>query len=44
MAESGEPTGMGPDVSDRGRQIVRYRETDEAVIIQRAVAAGIDIL
>ena len=35
---------MGTDVSDRVREIARYRETEESTIIQRAVEAGIDTL
>ena len=35
---------MGTDVSDRVREIARYRETEESSIIQRAVEAGIDTL
>lgn len=35
---------MGTDVSDRVREIARYRETEEAAIIQRALEAGIETL
>lgn len=44
MSQSVESTGMGTDISDRVREIARYRDTEEAAIIQRAVEAGIDIL
>lgn len=35
---------MGTDVSDRVREIARYRNAEEAAIIQRAVEAGVETL
>ena len=35
---------MGTDLSDRVREIARYRDTEEAAIIQRAAEAGIETL
>lgn len=35
---------MATDVSDRVREIARYRGADESEIIQRAVEAGVETL
>lgn len=35
---------MSTDVSDRVREIARYRETDESAVIQEAVETGVETL
>lgn len=35
---------MATDVSDRVREIARYRETDESAVIQEAVETGVETL
>jgi len=35
---------MATDVSDRVREITRYRETDESAVIQVAVETGVETL
>lgn len=35
---------MATDVSDRVREIARYRDTDESAVIQEAVETGVETL